>query len=291
MHDKRIPMPDEITLRPERPLLAAVTNLGAWTTESIQAVGDFGVFMFSVLHWIIRGPGRRSARDTFAQMYEMGTRSIPVVMITGGFIGAVLAIETYPQFHQIGIANRLGGVIVVSVVKQLGPILTAVMLAGRVGGAMTAELGTMKVTEQIDALRTMAADPVRTLVVPRILACVLMTPVLTTYSDAVGILGGWAVAVGVEGVRNYPFWHYAQVGTDLYAINVGLIKSIAFGIVIGAIACYKGFRCGAGAQGVGRACTESFVTSFCIILVVNFILAVAFNNIFVILWPNRPGLL
>jgi phospholipid/cholesterol/gamma-HCH transport system permease protein len=226
-----------------------------------------------------------------AQMYEMGTRSIPVVLITGGFIGAVLAIETYPQFQQIGIADRLGAVIVVSVVKQIGPILTAIMLSGRVGGAITAELGTMRVTEQIDAMRAMAADPIRTLVVPRVLACVLMTPVLTMYSDALGILGGWAIAVGVDGVRNYPFWHYAAVGTDMYTINVGLIKSFFFGIVIGCIACYKGFRCGSGAHGVGRACTESFVTSFGLILLVNFVLAVALNNIFVLLWPNQPGLL
>ncbi len=271
--------------------LTALAALGAWAVGVIQAVGDFGSFSFNALYKTFRGPGARALREMVAQMYEMGTRSIPVVLITGGFIGAVLAIETYPQFQQIGIADRLGAVIVVSVVKQIGPILTAIMLSGRVGGAITAELGTMRVTEQIDAMRAMAADPIRTLVVPRVLACVLMTPVLTMYSDALGILGGWAIAVGVDGVRNYPFWHYAAVGTDMYAINVGLIKSFFFGIVIGCIACYKGFRCGSGAHGVGRACTESFVTSFGLILLVNFVLAVALNNIFVLLWPNQPGLL
>ncbi len=285
-------MAEEWSARIERSgPLTALAALGAWAVGVIQAVGDFGSFSFNALYKIFRGPGTRALREMIAQMYEMGTRSIPVVLITGGFIGAVLAIETYPQFQQIGVADRLGAVIVVSVVKQIGPILTAIMLSGRVGGAITAELGTMRVTEQIDAMRAMAADPIRTLVVPRVLACVLMTPVLTMYSDALGILGGWAIAVGVDGVRNYPFWHYAAVGTDMYTINVGLIKSFFFGIVIGCIACYKGFRCGSGAHGVGRACTESFVTSFGLILLVNFVLAVALNNIFVLLWPNQPGLL
>lgn len=265
--------------------------LGRSARESIQSVGDFSCFVGSAFAWMLRGPGGRVMRDLLRQMFEMGTLSIPVVMITGAFIGAVLAIEAYPQFAAIGIASRLGSVIVVSVVKQTGPILTAVMLAGRVGGSMTAELGTMKVTEQIDALRAMAADPVRTLVVPRILACVIMTPILTMYSDALGIWGGWIISVGVDGVRNYSFWHYAAAGTDLFTVNVGLIKSLVFGVVIASIACYKGFRCGNGARGVGRACTESFVASFILILLTNFVMAVMLNNFYNWFWPNQPSLL
>ncbi len=268
-----------------------ITALGRSTREFVQAIGDFTCFVGSAFGWMLRGPGGRAMRDLMRQMFEMGTLSIPVVMITGAFIGAVLAIEAYPQFAAIGIASRLGSVIVVSVVKQTGPILTAVMLAGRVGGSMTAELGTMKVTEQIDALRAMAADPVRTLVVPRILACVIMTPILTMYSDALGIWGGWLISVGVDGVRNYSFWHYAAAGTDLFTVNVGLIKSLIFGLVIASIACYKGFRCGNGARGVGRACTESFVASFILILLTNFVMAVMLNNFYNWFWPNQPSLL
>ena len=268
-----------------------IAGLGQNVRESVRALGDFTCFVASAFAWMLRGPGVRAMRELLRQMYEMGTLSIPVVMVTGAFIGAVLAIEAYPQFAAIGIASRLGSVIVVSVVKQTGPILTAVMLAGRVGGAMTAELGTMKVTEQIDALRAMASDPIRTLVVPRILACIIMTPVLTMYSDALGIWGGWVIAVGVDGVRNYSFWHYAAAGTDMFTVNVGLMKSFIFGIVIASVACYKGFRCGNGARGVGKACTESFVISFIVILLANFVLAVMFNNISSWLWPNQPGLL
>ncbi len=270
--------------------LDPITTMGSSIYNAIQGLGDFGRFLGSILHWCFRGPTRMGWRDMMTQMYEMGTRSIPVVMLTGAFIGAVLAIEAYPQFQALGFASRLGSVVVVSVVKQIGPVLTAVMLAGRVGGAMTAELGTMKVTEQVDALRAMAADPIRTLAVPRFLACVLMTPVLTVFSDIIGAIGGWLIAVKVEGVNNYHFWHYASQATDLFTINTGLIKSFFFGVAIASIACYKGFRSGSGAQGVGRACTESFVASFVVILVMNFFLATMLNNIYNIYWPSQAPL-
>ena len=133
-------------------------------------------------------------------MYEVGVQSVPVVAVTGGFIGMVMAVEAYNQFKSIGQENRLGAIINLSVVKQIGPVLAAVMLAGRVGGALTAELGTMNVTEQLDALRVMGADPIRYLVVPRFLACVLLTPILTIYSDLLGVLGGWLVSVHVLGI-------------------------------------------------------------------------------------------
>src|SRR5205823_35137 len=146
------------------------------------------------------------------QMFEIGTLSIPVVMITGAFIGAVLAIEAHPQFKVLGLESRIGPVINASVVKQIGPVLTAVMLAGRVGGALTAELGTMKVTEQIDAMRAMATDPIRALAVPRFAACVLMMPILTIFSDALGMFGGWFMAVHMLGVNNHDYWIYSQRG-------------------------------------------------------------------------------
>ncbi len=282
---------EALPIGPVTSVIGAVAWIGQWSIHAVQTMGDFGCFVFSAFYALVTGLNRRSMRELFVQMYEMGTLSIPVVMLGGGFIGAVLAVEAYPQFKAIGAASRVGAVIVISVVKQIGPVLTAVMLAGRLGGSMTAELGTMRVTEQLDALRVMGADPVRTLVVPRILACVIMTPVLTVFSDAIGILGGWIISVGTEGVRNYPFWHYAQTGMDMFTVYVGLIKAFFFGVVISAIACYKGFRCGNGAQGVGRACTESFVSGFCVILLANFILAVLLNNIYVMLWPNRPGIL
>ena len=218
------------------------------------------------LHW-------RNVRLLFPQMYEVGVRSVPVIAVTGAFIGMVMAVETHAQFKSIGQEQRLGSIINVSVVKQIGPVLAAVMLAGRIGGALTAELGTMNVTEQLDALRVMGADPIRHLVVPRFIACVLLTPILTIYSDFLGILGGWLIAVKSLGVPNAPYWQYSSQGVGLWSIMEGIIKGGFFGAAIGLISCYKGFNCGSGASGVGRACTESFVASFIAIIIFNFFFA------------------
>ena len=267
-----------------------VESLGDRGITWVGSLGEFGRFVASIFYWIFRGPGKFARRQLIVQMYEIGTLSIPVVMITGAFIGAVLAIETHPQFKTLGLEGRIGSVINTSVVKQIGPVLTAVMLAGRVGGALTAELGTMRVTEQIDAMRVMAADPVRSLAVPRFAACLLMMPVLTIFSDALGMGGGWFMSVHMLGVNGADYWHYSQQGIDLYTIWTGFIKSFFFGSAIAAIACYKGFNAGSGAQGVGRACTEAFVTSFIVILVMNFFLALALNTIYQKLWPGSGGI-
>src|SRR5204862_8179147 len=144
--------------------------------------------------------------------------SVPVISVTGAFIGMVMAVETHSQFKSVGQENRLGSIITLSVVKQIGPVLAAVMLAGRVGGALTAELGTMNVTEQLDALRVMGADPIRYLVVPRFVACVLLTPMLTIYSDFLGVVGGWLISVPFLGVPNQPYWLYSAAGVDTFQI-------------------------------------------------------------------------
>src|SRR5262245_4417427 len=147
------------------------------------------------------------------------------------------------------------------------------MLAGRIGGALTAELGTMNVTEQLDALRVMGSDPIRYLVVPRFLACVLLTPILTIYSDFLGVIGGWFISVKFLMIPNEPYWRYTAQGVETWQVAEGIFKSVFFGASIGLISCYKGFTCGSGASGVGRACTESFVTSFIAIIVLNFFFA------------------
>src|SRR6476469_3258728 len=172
-----------------------IEQVGRNTTNLMAAFGDFWVFAWrtfknvgpTFLRW-------KNLRQVLPQMYDVGTKSVPVVSITGAFIGMVLAVESYTQFKSIGQETRLGTVINLSVVKQIGPVLAAVMLAGRVGGALTAELGTMNVTEQLDALRVMGSDPIRYLVVPRFVACVLLTPALTVYSDYLGVLGGWLIS-------------------------------------------------------------------------------------------------
>ena len=168
--------------------------------------------------------------------------------------------------------------------SDLGPVLAATMLAGRVGSAMAAEIGTMRVTEQIDALKALGADPLTYLVVPRFLACFLLIPALTLVADGVGMFGGWFVSVHVLGVSDHFFWLYSQQFISAYDVVAGVSKSLFFGAAIAVIACHRGFHCGAGAEGVGRAATDSFVYSFIAILVLDLLLSIALNNLYRLLW-------
>src|SRR5437868_8296810 len=268
--------------------IGTIERVGRATNNTLAAFGDFFVFAGRTIMWLFfAGLRPKNLRLVFPQMYEVGVRSVPVVGVTGAFIGMVLAIESITQFRTIGQEQRLGSVINLSVVKQIGPVLAAVMLAGRIGGALTAELGTMNVTEQLDALRVMGADPIRYLVVPRFVACVLLTPLLTIYSDFLGVLGGWLISVPFLGVPNQPYWFYSAQGVDTWQVMEGLIKSVFFGGSIGLISCYKGFTCGSGASGVGRACTESFVSSFLTIIVLNFFFAHLLRAAYTALYGTR----
>jgi phospholipid/cholesterol/gamma-HCH transport system permease protein len=264
-----------------------VESIGRSATKAVLDFGDFCVFVGRTFGWLFAaGFKPKALRTLLPQVYEVGVKSIPVVAIVGAFVGMVMAIETYSQFKDFGQEAMLGTVIFLSVCKQIGPVLAAVMLAGRVGGALTAELGTMNVTEQLDALRVMGTDPIRYLVVPRFLACIMLTPILTLYSDAMGMTGGWLVAVKFLGVPGQPFWHNAQANMDMWQINEGLVNGFFFGGAIGLISCYKGFTCGSGASGVGRACTESFVMSFIAIIVMNFFFAKIAQDWYTALYPS-----
>lgn len=265
-----------------------IERVGQRTNDTLAAFGEF--WQFAARTFYNLGPGWfrwRNIRTILPQLYDIGTKSVPVVGITGAFIGMVLAVESYTQFKSLGQEVMLGTVINVSVVKQIGPVLAAVMLAGRVGGALTAELGTMNVTEQLDAMRVMGSDPVRVLVVPRFLACMLLTPILTIYSDFLGVLGGWLISVKTLGVPDAPYWHFSAIGVDNWQIFEGLIKSIFFGAAIGLIGCYKGFTSGSGASGVGKACTESFVASFMAIIVLNLFFAQVSKDWYIALYGVR----
>ncbi len=256
----------------------------------LASFGDFWLFVGRTMLLLRAGLRMRNLRELLGQMYEVGVRSVPVVAITGAFIGAVLGVESYTAFRNVGQEARLGSVINLSVVKQIGPVLAAVMLAGRVGGALTAELGTMNVTEQLDALRVMGSDPVRVLVIPRFMACVMLTPLLTIYSDILGIFGGWLISVKSLGIPAEPYWRYSANAIGLWEISEGIVKSAFFGGAIGLVSCYKGFTSGAGASGVGRACTESFVASFIAIIILNFFFAQLSKELYMAIFGNRSFL-
>ena len=262
--------------------------VGAKAIGSVDNVGRFARFVWQSITASLKSFGRRQTYPLiWTQMLVIGVRSVPVVMITGAFVGMILGIQAYDQLRSMGLEERLGVLINISVVKELGPVLAAVMLAGRVGGALTAELGTMNVTEQIDAIRSMGTNPVRYLVAPRLLACLLLTPFLIIYADLMGILGGYFVSVIVKGINSQPYWSFSAAGVELWDISIGVIKGFFFGGAIAVISCYKGFTCKEGAHGVGQACTEAFVASFISILALDFALAVIFKAIYNTFWPLK----
>ena len=218
-------------------------------------------------------------RDFIYQLYFIGVKSQSVVLITGAFTGMVLCAQTYFQFHKVKMDTATLAVVSVSMCSELGPVLTALMVAGRVGASMAAELGTMKVTEQIDALRTLATHPVDYLVVPRLLASFASLPMLTAESIAVGIFSGYLVGVYLLDID--PTYLYANMLKHTYEVDVvvGLIKAFIFGGIIAIIGCYKGMTCGEGAEGVGRATTEAVVYASITILITNFFLTLTLNRL------------
>ncbi|MHC4359623.1 MAG: MlaE family ABC transporter permease [Planctomycetota bacterium] len=265
-----------------------IESLGAKVISTINKSGEVARFLWrSVVASAGSCINLRAYPLIWDQMFLIGVRSVPVLMITGAFVGMILAIQAYDQLAGMGLEERLGVLINVSVVKELGPVLAGVMLAGRVGGALTAELGTMKVTEQIDAIRSIGTDPIRYLVAPRVLACLLLTPFLIIYVDLLGVLGGYFVSVIQLGINSKAYWQYSASGVEFWDVSIGVIKGFFFGGAIACISCYKGFSCREGAHGVGQACTEAFVASFISILVLDFALAVIFKAIYNTLWSIR----
>ena len=263
-------------------------EFGAGVIKCVRDTGNFARFIWQATTASVGSCTNFDAYPLiWAQMHIIGVRSMPVVMITGAFVGMTLAVQTYGQLAAMGLEERLGVLINIAVVKELGPVLAAVMLAGRVGGSLTAELGTMNVTEQIDAIRSMGTNPIRHLVAPRILACLLLTPVLIIYADLMGIVGGYFVAVVQFGINSQAYWSHSASGVELWDVTIGVAKGFFFGVAIAAIGCYKGFTCKEGAQGVGQACTEAFVASFISILALNFALAVIFKAIYSTFWPLK----
>jgi phospholipid/cholesterol/gamma-HCH transport system permease protein len=216
----------------------------------------------------------------FTQLAEVGFRSQLVVVVTGGFTGAVFAAQTYFQFHRLGMDTAVGAVVSVSMFRELGPVLTGLMVAGRVGAAMSAEIGTMKVTEQIDALRAMGVYPVDYLVVPRILAMMVSMPMLVAECVGIGIVAGYFVSTSMLDIPSAYYLSYMQTFTGTRDIKMALTKGFVFAFLIVFIGSYEGLNAKEGAVGVGRAPTEAVVNTSLAILIFNFFLSLLLNAIF-----------
>ena len=258
--------------------LGLISALGGLAVQALTTLGDFTVFSWHTLSWALRR--KPAPRTLLPSFYLVGVRSVPVVAITGMFIGMVMAVQIYNQFYQMGIATRLGSMINITIVRELGPVLAATMLAGRVGSAMAAELATMKITEQVDALAVLGAHPLHYLVVPRLLACVLLIPLLTVMADFMGIMGGALICTRIFGIEPHYYWQHTADFVKTFDVLTGIIKAVFFGCAIGLISCHRGLHSQAGAEGVGRASTEAFVASFIAILVLDFFLALLLINLY-----------
>jgi phospholipid/cholesterol/gamma-HCH transport system permease protein len=244
--------------------------IGSFSITFIQETGKITLLLWKALVLIFQRP--LNLKNILKQMEEVGIKSIPVVLITGAFTGAVLALQSYTGFKRFNAETFVGTVVALSITRELGPVLTGLMVSGRVGSSMAAELGTMQVTEQIDALYTLAVNPIKYLIVPRLLAALIMMPVLVIFADLIGILGGYFVSVKVLHSNPYIYmertWDYLELN-DIYS---GLFKAGVFGIIIATISCYQGFFTEGGAEGVGRATTKAVVLSCLLILIFNYII-------------------
>jgi phospholipid/cholesterol/gamma-HCH transport system permease protein len=214
------------------------------------------------------------------QVVEVGFRSQLVVVVTGGFTGAVFAAQTYFQFHRLGMDSAVGAVVSVSMFRELGPVLTGLMVAGRVGAAIAAEIGTMKVTEQIDALRALGVHPIDYLVVPRSIALMISMPLLVAECVGLGILAGYFVGTQVLGISKAYYLHNMLKFTSDRDIKMALTKGVFFALVIAVVSCHQGLNAKEGAVGVGRAPTEAVVIGSLVILILNFFLSFALNIVF-----------
>jgi len=244
--------------------------IGVKTTKFIEEIGKIFLLFLQTIKWALRPP--LGFRNILKQMEEVGVRSIPVVLITAVSTGMVLALQSHTGFKRFNAESLVGTVVALSMTRELGPVLTALIVAGRAGAAMAAELGTMRVTEQIDALSTMAANPIKYLIVPRLLAGMLMLPILTIFSDAIGIAGGYFVAVQVLNVNPVVYLRRTTDFLEYDDIYGGLLKAFVFGIIIATVSCYKGFNTEGGAEGVGKATTGAVVLSSMLILISDYFL-------------------
>lgn len=247
----------------------------SFVMEYLASLGRYVLFIFEVLYVTLRRPPAwKLIRE---QMYSIGVLSIPVVATTGFATGLVLAAQSFYQLSDKGLAGATGLMVTKALFTEMGPVLTGFVITGRIGSAMCAELGSMRVTEQIDALRSMAVNPLRYLVSPRFIAGTAMMPILTVFSNAIGILGAYLISVYYFGMQPTSFYDPISQHISHFDFYTGVVKSLIFGVMIITICCYKGVNTFGGASGVGKATTNSVVICYSCILIGNFFLTVAMN--------------
>ena len=244
--------------------------IGQSIEDLVVEMGKILLLLVQSIQWLVVPPLRW--RHILKQMEFVGVKSVAVVLLTGAFTGMVLALQTYIGFKKLNAENLVGAIVGLSMTRELGPVLTGIMVTARAGSAMAAEIGTMRVTEQIDALYTLATNPVKYLIVPRLVAGILMLPFLTVIGDFIGVVGGYFVGVELLGINAVAYMHNTTRYVEMSDLINGLIKSAFFGLILTLIGCYKGFNTQGGAEGVGRATTGSVVLSSILIIISDYFL-------------------
>lgn len=268
-------------MEPPLPLLlrvfSAVGSSKDVVNEFFEWFGDLGVFLWRVAWAAVTPPFE--FRELFRQLDEVGSKSLPLVALAGGAIGVVLSLETRYSLTRFGAKSLLPAAIVFSVIHEIGPIITGLVVSGRVGAGIGAELASMKVTEQIDAMRALGTDPVQKLVTPRLIATCVVLPLLTIIADFVGVFGGWVIGHFVLSMASQQYWTAAWQSLDYSDITQGLIKPFVFAFAIALVGCYYGLTTTGGTQGVGRSTTQAMVVSSVSIVFLTFFITRIFVSL------------
>lgn len=250
-----------------------INHVGTYTLDLLNMLGSFLLFFIEAVKVFFSKDLK--FKRVFAQMEAIGVDSLLIVILTGGFSGAVLALQSYIGFKRYGGEELIGPLVALSMTREIGPIITGLMVTGRSGSSISAEIGTMRITEQIDALRTLCLNPLQYLVVPRIVAGTLILPFLTLFSMFFGIIGGYAVCVHILGINGQQYIDGIKTYLELSDIVNGLIKSSVFGLLLTWVGCFKGFFASGGARGVGIATTQSVVMGSILLIMANYFLTAA----------------
>ncbi len=258
-------------------IIDRIRALGASVLAFIHVSGSLTCLLTAVVRSIFGDHQRHIV--VMRQLYRIGYQSLPVVVLTGVSMGLVIAVQGYATLHKFDGENATGGMVNFSLVTQIMPVMTGLILAGRVGSSIAAELGAMQVTEQIDALRVMGTNPISYLVAPRFIACVTLMPLLTGVGMLVGMMSAAWLVVGLWDVDGAAYWAHSRSFVSSWEILTGVGKTVVYGAIVSLVACYKGLRTEGGATGVGAACTEAVVLSSMLILVTTFVMTVVLQKL------------
>jgi phospholipid/cholesterol/gamma-HCH transport system permease protein len=248
----------------------AIARCGRDSLQFVREMGRMMVFLLSTLSWMVRPPFR--VLQLLKQMHFIGVKSLFVIVLTGSFTGMVLGLQGYYSLRKFGAEGLLGSAVALSMIRELGPVLSALMVTGRAGSAMTAEIGIMRITEQIDALETMAINPMQYLVAPKVLAGILVMPLLASMFDLIGIYGGYLVGVELLGVSAGAYTGSMESSVEWKDVYGGFLKAVSFGLIVSWVCTYKGYHTAMSAEGLGKATTEAVVLSSVLILIWDYFL-------------------